>query len=368
MALNKERIQKLASLIEQRGLDAYLIAPSPDMIYFMDHMPLFCYRFQGLFVKKDGNCFYVCNLLTEEEIRAVLPDCPIYAWFDGEGFVETVRRALAENGLIGKKIGVNNCVRAFNILEIASAMDVEFVNASDLGPETRIIKTEHQIDLMREAGRIGQEALEKTLRQIKPGMTEKQVRDILRGHMAELGGERVGGGCASGPNSGYPHYDRDDRVLEKGDTLLIDFGCQYHELGTDITRTVFLGKPSDRQIEIHGIVKKAILAAEQAVLDGERWIPNIDLAARKVIEEAGYGSKFTTRLGHGMGYMFHEAPDIKQNNKRYLEPGMAFTIEPGIYLGGDIGVRIEDCIAIHLDNTAEVLTDDFTKDYIVLDC
>lgn len=365
--MNPVYLNKLIDQIRKLDLDALLIAPSADMLFFTGHMPMLCQRFQGLFITAKGQSFYVCNLLTGDEIRDAMPDVPVYTWFDGEGFVETVRRALADYGLIGGRIGVNNAVRAFNILEISEAMDVTFVSARLLCPEVRICKNNMEISFMREAGRIGQKALELTVKEIRAGMKEKEVKQILEGHMAQLGAERPSAMVASGPNSGFPHYNRDDRVIQPGDTVLIDFGCAVNNLCTDITRTFFMGEPSEHQKEIYGLVYDAIAAAERAFLNGERWIPYIDLAARKVIADGGYGNYFTTRLGHGMGYLAHEAPDIKQNNKRFLEPGMAFTIEPGIYIPDDMGVRIEDCLVLNPDGKAEVLTASFPKEYRIID-
>lgn len=364
--MNPVYFQKLVEQINQQNLDAILIAPSADMLFFTGHLPMLCQRFQGLFVTREGKCFYVCNLLTADEIRAALPQIPVYDWFDGDGFIETVRRALEDHNLLGKKIGVNNAVRAFNILEIADAMDVTFVSARLLCPEVRICKNEEEIACMRRAGRIALDALELTVKEIRPGMQEKQVKQILEGHMSRLGGERASAMVASGPNSGFPHYNRDDRIICSGDTVLIDFGCAVNGLSTDITRTFFLGIPSAHQKEIYSLVYDAINAAEAAFLSGERWIPNLDKAARDVIARGGYGPCFTTRLGHGMGYLSHEAPDIKQNNRRFLEPGMAFTIEPGIYLPNEMGVRIEDCLVINPDGQPEILTAHFPKEYRIL--
>ena len=133
-------LQKMADEVRRQNLDAILIAPSEDLLFITGHNPIFCERFQGLFVKADGDYFYVCNLLTKEEMEAILPNRKVYAWFDGDGFADTVRTALEENGLTGKTIGVNATVRAFNLLEISEAVEVHWVSARYLPQEIRIRK------------------------------------------------------------------------------------------------------------------------------------------------------------------------------------------------------------------------------------
>ena len=361
-----EYLDRLVQEIRKADLDAMLVAPSEDLLFLTGHNPIFCERFQGLFVTAEGDYFYVCNLLTKEEMEAVLPNRKVYAWFDGDGHVDTVRTALEENGLIGKRIGVNNTVRAYNILEISEQVDVTWVSARYLCQETRIRKTDQEIEGMRGAAKIAEEALAATIPQIRPGMKEEEVKQILLRNMLDRGGLNPRALVASGPNGGYPHYNLGLRTLEKGDAIVIDFSCEYMLMRTDITRTVFLGPPSAKQREVYDLVRKANEAAEAIVAAGT-WIPDIDAAARKVIEDGGYGPQFTTRLGHGIGYLGHEAPDIKANNRRYLEPRMSFTIEPGIYLGGEFGVRIEDCVLVTPEGKAEILHH-FTKEYTIIDC
>lgn len=365
--MNQIYFEKLVSEIEKQELDGMLIAPSADLSFLIGHTPLFCLRFQGLFVTREGDYFYICNLLTADEMREILPNKKVYSWFDGDGFIETTRRALTEHKLIGKTIGVSSAVRAFNILEIESEIDVHFVSARNLCAEIRVIKTKDEIENMQKAVDIAVEAMNRTIPQIRAGLFEKEVQDILTGHMLELGAERASALVASGPNSGFAHYNSNTRQLLEGDTVLIDYACSYHGMLSDITRTFFLGEMSEKQIEVYELVRKSIQEAETVLEKGERWIPNIDKAARSIIQEGGYGEYFTTRLGHGLGYMPHESPDIKQNHERFLQPGMAFTIEPGIYINQEFGVRIEDCLVMTADGGYRILSDGLTKDCLVIE-
>ena len=360
----KSRIEKLTEVVKAQNLSALLVAPSEDLVYIMGHSPMMCERFQGLFITATGDYFYVCNLLYADEIAEHLEKERILAWHDSDGFVATVHKVLQQKGLLGGKIGVSRAVRAFNVLALSAAMDITFVDAMTLIHEARIIKSEEQLDGLRKAAHIADEAFLKTIKEIKVGMTEAQVKEILTGHMAALGGSRPGGLIASGPNGALPHYTGTSRTLQLGDAVVMDFGCGYQNMRSDMTRTIFIGEPTPKQREVYALVLEANVQGAKAAVDGA-FIPDIDKAARDVIEQGGYGPYFNHRLGHGIGYMGHEAPDIKKINERNLEKGMAFSIEPGIYLAGEFGVRIEDIACITLDGKTEVLNL-ATKDIIVI--
>lgn len=365
--LNKTAIEKLAAIEEKYGLDAILIAPSADLQFFMGFSPYLCERFQGLFVKKNGECFYIANLLSKEEIaKEMEPDGRIYSWWDGDDYIEVVSQILEKEGLKNKVIGTSESVRAFHVLNIMQNFPVHFTSARDLLDETRIYKTRNELDSLRKAAEIADQALEKALKKIHPGMTERQIGATLFAEMAALGGKNPGGLICCGSNTGYPHYalTGNGRTLQERDILLMDFGCTVNGFYSDMTRTVFFGEPSEKEKFIYTSVLEANLVGEKAAFSGA-YIPDIDRIARNVIEQTGYGNTFTTRLGHGIGCKVHEAPDIKQSNKRNLEKGMAFSIEPGIYISGKFGVRIEDIVIINENNEREVLNK-FPKTLLVL--
>lgn len=355
--LNKGAVERLADVMKAKELDAVLVAPSLDLKFLTGFSPFLCERFQGLFVKSSGDCFYIANLLSKEEIAKELgPDVRVYSWWDGEDYVERVKQILKEEDMEGKTIGVSESVRAFHILNFMSRIQVRFVAARDLMDETRICKTAKELDCLRKAAEIADNAFGNILPVIRPGMTERKIGEILFAEMARLGGEDPDGLICTGPNTGYPHYalEGEGRTLQERDILLMDFGCMYGGFYSDMTRTVFFGQPSDKERQIYQAVLEANLAGEQAAKEGA-FIPDIDRAARSVIEKTGYGDTFTTRLGHGIGCKVHEAPDIKQSNTRTLQKGMAFSIEPGIYLAGEFGVRIEDVVVINENGQREVL-------------
>ena len=365
-----EKQNQLAGLIRQWEMDALLVAPSQDMEYLTGFQPYYCERFQALVLTADGQSFYICNVLYEDEIREACPGIPVFSWFDGDGYVNTVKQAFLTYGLVSERedtpcrIGVNGAVRGFNLAELAEHMNVCWKNAFHLVEEMRIRKSPEEIEAMREASRIAEDALLEVSREIIPGMTEGEAAQRLNQEMKRRGGQDPASMVCAGRNSAFPHYFRTDGVIREGENLLIDYGCSYKGMRTDITRTFFIGEPDARFLEIYDLVKQANEAGEKASRNGA-WIPDIDRAARDVIEKAGYGKYFSTRLGHGIGLAGHEGPYIAGNNRRRLETGMAFTIEPGIYLPGEFGVRIEDCLVILPDGQTEVIQK-FTKELISL--
>ncbi len=286
--MNAYYLKKLQEELKNSGFSAILISPGEELKFLLGFEPLFCERFQGLFVKADGSCFYVCNLLYEEEFKQAL----------------------------------------------------------------------------RESSAVVDRVFEEVLPMIKPGVTEKEIGDFLLKRMTELGG-----GCAEcivgvGPNSAYPHYNDNKGVIREHDIVLMDYGCTIRGMYSDMTRTVFVGEPDEKEREVYELVRRSNEAAEELVREGA-FIPDIDRRARKILDEKGYAWSLVNRLGHGVGYTIHEAPDIKRSNPVHLERGMAFTIEPGIYLAGAFGVRVEDVVVINEKGEREILNH-ATKDLIVL--
>lgn len=363
--MNKKYMKKLVDCISKAGLDAVMVCPGEEMNFLLGFSPMMCERFQGLFVKADGELFYICNLLYQEELREKMPEnIPVYSWFDGEVMTEIVEKVLGEKGLLGKTIGVNSDAQAFNVLEIMDKVDVIFKNAKPLLEEMRIIKDTEELDALRRSAAIVDQVFVEVQSVIRPGAAEKDVQDFLLRRMAELGGASVECIVGVGANSSYPHYCDCKGVIQEQDVVLLDYGCTYKGLYSDMSRTVFVGGITEKQSECYDLVRRSNEAAEVMVREGA-WIPDIDKKAREVLDEKGYAKTLINRLGHGIGYSIHEAPDMKQSNLRKLERGMAFSIEPGIYLAGEFGIRIEDIVIVNEQGEGEVLNK-ATKDLIIL--
>ena len=361
--MRKVFVDKLVSLMNTDGMDAILVCPSEEMKFLIGFTPMLCERFQGLFIKNDGRLFYVCNLIYTGELKNAIKGIDVYSWFDGEVMSDAVHKMLEREGLIGKKIGVNSTAPAFSTLEIAAKSSIEFVNAKRLLEEMRIKKTDEELENLRLSAAITDKVFSDVIKIIKPGMREADVKDYLFAEMIKHGGTNPWALVATGPNSSFPHYLGITRVIEPQDVVLLDFGCTYNDMCSDMSRTVFVGGVTEEQKKVYDLCRKSTEAGEASCFEGA-FIPDIDRASRSMIAEAGYGEYFINRLGHGIGYMIHEAPDIKESNPRKLEKGMCFSIEPGINLPGKYGMRVEDIVAI-TENGTEILNKS-THDMIVI--
>ena len=352
--MRKKYLDNLVDILNEKNMDAILIAPSEEMEFIMGHNTHICERFQALIIKSDGTYFYICNLLTVDEIQSVLGlDIKVYGWFDGDLFTDTVKKAFEEQNLTGKIIGVNSTERAFIILQIMDAVDVKFVNGKPILEEMRMIKDTEELENLRIAARITDESYTELLKFIRPGIKEADIARKMNEIFKEKGAQEGFTMVCSGPNSSYPHYNSDQRVIQEKDLIVLDWGCKYNDMFSDMSRTVFVGDITDEERKVYEIVLAWQEAGEKAAVKGA-YIPDVDKAARDIIENSGYGKYFFTRLGHGIGYSVHESPDIKKSNERKLETGMVFSIEPGIYMAGKFGMRIENIVAV-TDSGNEVL-------------
>ena len=353
--INRSLITKIADQLKKDGVSALLVAPSNDLVFLLGHKPYLCERFQALVITDKEETFYICNRLTEAEAIGFMGGDKVYQWMDSDGFTTVAKKAFEEYGLLGKKIAVNGAVRAFNLIKLMEAMDFTPVNGKDYLELTRIIKTSEELENLRKSSAIVDKVFEDIVKFIKPGMTEKDVKNEIARLCAVYGGEDCHGGIvAVDANAANPHYFGDSAVIGEHAVVEMDFGCTYGGMYSDITRTVIVGKATEREKELYNIVLQANLAGEAAAVNGA-WIPDIDAAARKVIADAGYGYEFNHRLGHGIGYAGHEAPYIHGDYKMHLAPGMAFSCEPGIYIRGEIGIRIEDVVIINEKGETEIL-------------
>jgi Xaa-Pro aminopeptidase len=220
-----------------------------------------------------------------------------------------------------------------------------------------------EVALIRQAGEMAISALRKTLKEVRPGLTELNVAGILEKALRDEGSEDFPFATivASGPRAALPHARASSREIEKGDLLLLDFGAQYQGYCSDITRTVVLGKSTDEQRAIHAIVREANAVASKSVRAGMKG-QDADGLARRYIEDRGYGEAFGHSLGHGLGLEVHEAPRLAKTVETLLGAGAVVTIEPGIYRPGWGGVRIED--DVHLAASGPVILTDFTRELL----
>jgi len=261
-------------------------------------------------------------------------------------FAAAVRHA----GLAGKRIGVESLRMRFLELRLleAAAPGASFVAADSLVTELRILKDEAELAAMRRAVRAAEQAFEATVPQLRPGMTEREAASELTLQLLRAGSDSelpFAPIVASGPNSALPHATPTDRRLQRGDFVVVDWGATVDGYVSDLTRTLAFEPVDPELARVHAIVLEANQAGRQAVRPGATC-SDVDHAARRVIEAAGFGPQFTHRTGHGIGMEAHEPPYIRGDNAELLAPGMTFTVEPGIYLTGRGGVRIEDNVVV----------------------
>ena len=345
----KDHLQQLAGRLRQENLDAILLGPSSDLEYLAGLRLFADERFKGLVVCSDGRIFSIVPRLYREQMETVLgPECPDCVWDDAEGFLAKVSARWKDFGLQGKNVAVNDGIRAVDLLDLErSVPGTVFVNGHHVVEAMRLIKSPGEMDLLRKGARIADAAFEALLPFIRSGVREGDVARRLEELLAEKGADGLSFPTivASGPNGSNPHYMGSSRILQEGDPVVIDFGCTYRGYCSDTTRTVFVGKASEEDRAIYRVVLEANLAGEEAVREGAA-AQDVDRAARRVIEKAGFGEFFINRTGHGIGVAVHEAPYIMEGNLQELKKGMAFSVEPGIYIPGRLGIRIEDIVLV----------------------
>ncbi|MCP4141054.1 MAG: aminopeptidase P family protein [Chloroflexi bacterium] len=349
--MSNSRLKSISNTLKESGLDALALNPSPSLLYATGlHFHLMERPVLALFAA-DGRIALVLPELEVAKLSNLSYELKAFPYNEepttwGGVFKEAVEFL----GLDGKKIGVEPLamrIVEYRFLESA-ALEASFPDATEAIASLRIVKDEQEIASMRKAAEIAQNALEATLPMIKIGVSEKEIASELVMQLLKHGSESpfpfqpiVSGG----PNGANPHASPSERKLQEGDLLVIDWGANSNDYVSDITRTFAIGEIDDEYRKIHEIVQAANAAGRAAAKPG---LPAsvVDDAARKVVDDSGYGKYFNHRTGHGIGMEGHEAPYMRAGNDRILEVGMAFTVEPGIYLPNRNGVRVEDDMVI----------------------
>ena len=354
-SIYRERQQRARELMSEQGLAAVFIEPATDFGYLSGASFGRSERLLALIILERGDLLVVAPSFEVERVeRALGPENRILGWEEDQSPHRLVADALTTVGR--GRIGIEPSTRYGIVSRLRQAIpDWEFVDATDLFTQLRIIKSKEELALIRRAVSITQRAIAATFASLEGGMTERDVANHLSEQMAK-DGARGGGLVQFGPGAALPHGGPGVATLEHGMPVLIDAGCRVHGYTSDITRTHYFGDaPPPEYREVFNTVFAAQTAAYEAGRPGIEC-QELDRIARRIIEEAGYGRYFTHRLGHGMGMDGHEPPYLVEGNRRRLEPGMVFTIEPGIYLPGQWGVRIEDDFVVGEDRLEPLST------------
>jgi Xaa-Pro dipeptidase len=355
------RLNNLTASISTSNLDAVILNPGPTLTYLTGVDFHLMERPIVLFVAPGQDPALVLPEL--EMLKVDMFPYKVQAFAYGENpsdWDAAFRKAAQALGLDGKRIGVEP--RQLRLMEFshvkAGAPESEYPDASEVLTGLRLKKDKAEVDKMRRAIKIAQDALEATIPLIKIGMTERELSSELVIQLLKNGSDPempFSPIVSGGPNGANPHASPTDRKLQAGDLLVVDWGAAYNHYISDLTRTFSVGEVDDECKKIHKIVQEANAAGRAA---GGPGVPcaNVDIATREVIEKSGYGKYFTHRTGHGIGMEGHEDPYMRGDNMQLLEPGMAYTVEPGIYLPNRNGVRIEDNVVI-TESGADCLSD-----------
>jgi len=354
-------INRLSRLIEQaraRGLDALALVPGPNLFYLTGLSFHLSERPVVALFSVNRPAVIVLPALEAVKVEQATVELKAFPYTDEEGYTSAFQRA-------GAMLGLTECALGVEALR-ARFLEVQLLErhlpacrirpAEDALAELRMYKDEHELEQMRRAVAVTESALETTMRQVEAGMTEREVAARLMVEMLLAGGEGMSFPpiVVAGPNSASPHATPGDRPIRPGDPIVVDCGATVGGYAADITRTFAIGALEPEMARIYEVVRAANEAGRAMAGPGVT-AEEVDRAARAVIDDAGYGEYFVHRTGHGLGLETHESPYIVAGNERVLEPGMTFTVEPGIYLPGRGGVRIEDDVVV-TPTSAESLT------------
>jgi len=348
-----QRVDALRAAMAEEAVDLLAVAPSDNLRYALGFSPFADERACLLLVSEQGLAFVV-PALNADQAAAAAPGLPAFRWQDEEGPLDALRDALASvNGDASKRVAVDPEMRADVLLTLQSFVaGADYRSAADLVGGLRAVKSDDELARLTASARTADAAMTAALAACKPGVSELEVAEAAAAAFREAGAQEVMFTIVgAGANGAFPHHHTSRRVLEEGDAVVVDIGGRLDGYASDITRMAFVGEPPDRYREVHAVVDAAVTAATAAAKPGVRG-RDVDCAARAVIEEAGYGEFFVHRTGHGLGLSAHEAPWITSTSEDVLRERTVFSIEPGIYLPREFGVRLEEIVHLTSEGCA----------------
>ncbi len=362
-AERRGRIEKARRLMADHDIDALLVTGGTSLVYFANVRWGVSERLFAMVLPRSGPPFFVSPAFEEERALEQIAHGPfggeadVRTWHEHESPYALVAQGLSDRGIASGRIGMEEKVRfVFSDGVRAAAPGLQIVSGTPVVAGCRMTKSAHELELMRLASEVTLAAYEAAYRSLEEGMTQRdfgRLVSLAHDHLGFSGGA----GVQVGEFSALPHGSVTPQVIREGTILLIDGGCAVEGYRSDLSRTFVLGKASDKMKRVFAIERRAQDAALAAARPGVAC-EAVDAAARRVIEDAGFGpdyAHFTHRVGHGLGMDVHEWPYLVRGNTLPMEPGMTFSDEPGIYIRGEFGVRLEDDMAITEDG-AELLT------------
>lgn len=359
----KNRLRKLRARIKETGLDAVLINNEPDIRYLTN------FKGEDAFLLiTPRQAYLISDFRFIEEIQRVSPFCKMVIRNNNTQY-DQVKKLIGDHRV--NRLGIQDeyltVEQRRQLVKAVGAKKLTTING--WLRDQRVIKDDHELKLIRKSIRIQEQALQQTLAQFEVGMTERQLAGMLEYEMKWLGADdpAFSSIVGAGPNSSLCHYTPDNTRIRRNQVLLIDFGAKQNGYHSDMTRTFGVGSMPRKIREIYPIVLDAFLASRDILAPGVA-LSEVDHAARSLIRNAGFGKNFGHGLGHGLGLNIHEAPGIGAKSKVTLEPGMVITIEPGIYLSGIGGVRLENDILITKTGYKDLCALPLDLESAIIDC
>lgn len=342
------RFQALRQAMSAAEVDLIMLGPGSHMRWLLGFAPHADERPCLLFVGARNEAFLMPGLNAEDV--AARSDIRLHRWSDGDGPADALAGALADvEANSAARVAVDETLRADHALLALDALPrARRCFAGSLVGALRLTKDADERRGLTASARLNDTAMQAAFAAARPGATEREIAAVVHRHYLDYGARPAFDIIGGGPNGAYPHHATGDRPLEEGDPVVIDIGCVHDGWPSDMTRMAIAGEPSAEYLKIHGIVEEAVAAALAAARPGVA-AGAVDAAARDVIDAAGFGEYFTTRTGHGLGLDLHEAPYLSTTSDTVLEPGMVFSIEPGIYRPGRFGVRLEEIVYLGED-------------------
>jgi Xaa-Pro aminopeptidase len=344
----ENRIKRVSAAMKKKHLDALIIS-DPQSIWYLSGIKNDPYeRLYVLYLQQNGTGSLFVNKLFNIPTTGFKE----YWFTDSQDAVKILAKNTAKSGTVGID---KNWPACFFIPLSDYNKNVHYVLGSDCIDDARACKDLSEQELMREASRINDTCIERAFSFIREGITEKDVAEYIDMQFKMEGAE-----CPSfetivsfGANAADPHHSPDNTVIKDGECILVDMGCKKNQYCSDMTRTNFFKYAPEEYTKLHDIVRTANEEAERIIRPGVRFC-DIDAAARRIISSSGYGKYFTHRLGHFIGQSDHEKGDVSSSNKTKVQEGMIFSVEPGIYIPGKFGVRIEDLV-LTIEDGCEIL-------------
>src|SRR5215472_13857707 len=358
-----QRQERARQLMRDNNLDAILMIGGTSLVYFTNIRWWNSERLFAAILPAKGDPFYVCPAFEEDRAREQIANGPggnnadVRTWQEDEDPYHLVAAGLKDRGISSGHLGIEERTTfVFSDGIAKAAPQVNITSATLVTAGCRMIKTQHELTLMRLANQVTLEAYEAVYKSLRAGMSQYDFANLIDAAYSRLG-FRGGASVNVGEASALPHGSAKPQIIREGTIVLIDDGCTAEGYQSDITRTFVLGKPTDKMRKVFDIVHQAQSAALKQARPGAP-LESIDAAARKVIVDAGYGpgfKYFTHRVGHGLGMDMHEWPYLIDNNMWGLPPhpvlqaNMTTSDEPGIYIPGEFGIRLEDDLHVTED-------------------